>query len=107
MASKRSVSYEAGLVERLKDPDYAATYLNAHLADSSDGETAEEFLTALRDVATAQGIGGVAKKAKLGRESLYKMLSKTGNPKLSTLAVVLKTLGLQLVVEARPKKKRA
>jgi DNA-binding phage protein len=37
---------------------------------------------ALRNVAEAQGgIGALAKKAHVGRESLYKTLSRTGNPK--------------------------
>jgi DNA-binding phage protein len=37
---------------------------------------------ALRNVAEAQGgLGKLAKKAHVGRESLYKTLSKTGNPK--------------------------
>ena len=45
-----------------------------------------EFLLALRDVVEAHGgVGQLAKVAKLNRESLYKLLSKDGNPRLSSL----------------------
>jgi probable addiction module antidote protein len=107
MRRKKSVSYEEGLHERLKDSAYAAEYLNAHLSEDDD-HAVEAFLLALRDVATAHGFANVAKKSELGRESLYKTLSKSGNPKIETLSTLLKTMGLKLSVEAKPvKRKRA
>jgi probable addiction module antidote protein len=42
----------------------------------------------------------VAKKAGLGRESLYKALSRDGNPELVTVLKVVKALGLKLKVAA-------
>ena len=36
---------------------------------------------ALRDVARADGFSQLAEKAQVGRESLYKTLSKAGNPR--------------------------
>ena len=77
---KRTKKYEESLKESLKNPEEAAAYLNAHL-DEDDSE--EMFLLALRDVAKAHGFSEVAEQADLGRESLYKALSKDGNPKLS------------------------
>lgn len=105
MARKKSVSYEEGLHGRLKDPAYAAEYLNAHLADD-DKDALEAFLLALRDVATAHGFATVAKKSDLGRESLYKALSKAGNPKIVTLATLLKSMGLKLSVETKSVKRK-
>jgi len=68
----------------------------------------EAFVLAFRDVAKAHGIAAISKKASLGRESLYKTLSKAGNPKISTLALLLGSMGLKLSVEKAPvKKKRA
>ncbi len=61
----------------------------------------ELFLLALRNVAEAQG--GVAQgteKAKLNRESLYKILSERGNPELKSLDACLHALGFPLVVTA-------
>ena len=42
----------------------------------------------------------IAKKTGLGRESLYKALSKGGNPKIQTVVKVLDALGLKLKVAA-------
>jgi probable addiction module antidote protein len=55
-------------------------------------------------VAKAHGFGDVAESAALGRESLYKALSHTGNPKLSTLQALLKALGLKLTVAEENRK---
>ena len=41
----------------------------------------------------------IAQKAGVTREPLYKALSDTGDPRLSTLFGVLKALGLKLKVE--------
>ncbi len=58
------------------------------------------FLLALRSVAQARGISDVAEKSKLNR-SLYKMLSKRGNPSLQSLAALLGELGFRLTLEAK------
>ena len=101
---KRTRDYKESLIESLKDPKEAAAYLNAHLEDSDDKDAEELFLIALRDVATAYGVGELAEEANLGRESLYKALSKTGNPKLSTLVSLLDAIGLKLSVDVKQKK---
>jgi probable addiction module antidote protein len=104
--AKRVKKYEASLIESLKDPNEAVAYLNAHL-NEEEGDTEELFLLALRHVAKAYGFSGVAKSAKLGRESLYKALSSDGNPKLETLRSLLKAMGLKLSVEVDDKKRTA
>lgn len=83
--------------EQLRDPEIAAQYLNAAL---EDGDSAV-ILMALRQVAEAQenGISGLAARASLGRESLYKILSSKGNPKLSSFTKIIESLGLHLKVE--------
>jgi probable addiction module antidote protein len=80
--------YKAGLNERLKDPEYAAAYLNAAQEDGV-------FLLALRDVAEVHRIGKVAKAAGVNRESLYRALSTQGNPTRETLGSILEVLGLE------------
>ena len=72
-------SYQEDLIEALKDPIEAAAYINAAIEDGDR----EVFLLALRNVAQAHGgMSTVAEKAHLNRESLYKMLSKKGNPEI-------------------------
>ena len=102
MAKNKPASrdYEAYLIERLKNPKNAAAYLQAALEDT---EMPEVFLLALRHVAEAHGMAKVAKSAKLNRESLYRMLSKKGNPELGSLYALLNTLGFRLTVTTKTK----
>lgn len=95
----RSRKYEDFLMEHLQDRDLAVAYLNAALEESlkGDEESQQLFLIALRNVAEAQGgVGALAKKAHVGRESLYKTLSGTGNPKWHTLVSLCVAMGLNL-----------
>ena len=91
-----SVAYEEVLLEDLKDPAEAAAYLEAALEDKDPSV----FLLALRQVAQAQGMANVARKAHVGRESLYKTLSENGNPELRTINRLLHAMGLRLSVTA-------
>lgn len=99
MAKTRS--YQKELIKALKDPREAQEYLNGALEDGDP----EVFLLALRDVAEAQ-LGGMSKLSKssgLNRENLYRMLSKKGNPELTSLQTLLEALGFRLSVESRKK----
>ena len=51
---------------------------------------------ALGDIARAQGMTKIAKRTGLGRESLYKTLSRKGNPGLATVLKVFHSVGLKL-----------
>lgn len=84
--------------EHLRDPEVAAEYLSEALEDGDPSVV----LMALRNIAEAQegGIAGLAARAHLGRESMYKMLSEEGNPKLSSLTKIIQGLGLHLKVQA-------
>ena len=93
----RTESYPDSLLKSLGNPHEAAQYLNACLED----EDARVFLLALRDVADARGgIRALSRNARLNRESLYRMLSKSGNPSLDSLAAVLNACGLRLAVQS-------
>jgi probable addiction module antidote protein len=84
--------YDEFLFEELQDLDEAATYLTACFEDSE-----EVFLQGLRKVAEAHGgVAALAGKAGLNRESLYRMLSDKGNPRLSSIAAILEGVGLSL-----------
>jgi probable addiction module antidote protein len=64
-------------------------------------------LLALRFLAEAHGgLGAVAAKAGISRESLYRSLSPKGNPTLKTLVAVLNTMGLSLSVVPQQKRVR-
>ena len=95
----KSIKHQDWLNKKLKDHDLAIAYLNESLEQSlkGDEESQHLFLIALRNVAEAQGgLGDLAKKAHVGRESLYKTLSEKGNPKWNTLVSLIIALGLNL-----------
>jgi probable addiction module antidote protein len=88
----KTVSYKKILRDKLSDPDLAAEYLTACYEEGP-----EAFLLGLRDVVEAQGgVGRAAALSKLNRESLYRLVSRKGNPRLSSLQSVLSTLGLKI-----------
>jgi len=90
---KNKESYHDDLIKRLKNPRYALGYLNACLEDPDEGV----FLLALRHVAEAHGgLRRLAKKAKLNREHLFRMLSKNGNPRLESLRHLAGVFGWRL-----------
>jgi len=92
----KQTDYQKDLIEALKDPVEAAAYLNAAI-EEGDRET---FLLALRNIAEANGgIKAVAEKSHLNRESLYRTLSRRGNPEIKTLFNLLPNMGLKLAVE--------
>src|ERR1019366_7343935 len=93
----RSVPYDDYLIESLKDRRRAEAYLNAALEEDDP----RVFLLALRNVAQARGMSKLAAKSSLNRESLYKMLSKRGNPSLQSLGALLSGLGFRLAVESK------
>ncbi len=77
------------------DPALAADMLNACL---EDGDT-EEFLLALRHVSKAfGGMPEVARATGLHEKTLYKSLSRKGNPNLKTLLGVAGAMGMRIAL---------
>jgi probable addiction module antidote protein len=80
----------------LIDQESIAAYLDAALEDGDP-----EFIkAALGDVARAKGMTEIAEATGLSRTSLYKALSKDGNPEFTTVVKVLRTLGLRVGVRS-------
>lgn len=90
MAKARTRKWD--VADHLKSDADMAAYLEAALEDGDPALVA----AALGDIARAKGMSGIAKETGLGRESLYKALSRDGNPEISTVLKVLKALGLRL-----------
>ena len=97
--SARSKSFDESLLESLKDPAEAAVYLQVALDEYQEDGNTEFFLTALRNVAHANGgVGSLAKKTELPRQHLYHTLSSKGNPSLKKLGPILQGLGFHLLI---------
>ena len=92
----KAVNYRDILQKKLDDPEQAAAYLTACYEEGP-----EVFLIVLRDVVEAQGgVARAAKLSKLNRESLYRVFSRDGNPRLSSLNSILSALGLKVTFAA-------
>ena len=89
----KTAKHDDWLLQRLADAEFAAEFLNA----ASDDDDSATYLTALRKVVEARGgMGLVAERTHLSRETLYRTLSARGNPTLKTLTAVLKATGLKI-----------
>jgi probable addiction module antidote protein len=93
--------YQEKLLQDLQDPKLATAYLNEALMD----EDPRVFLLALKNVLEAQGeeMTDIARKTKLSRENLYRILSKKGNPKLTSIISLLNAVGFSLAIQQHKK----
>lgn len=102
MTQRKFRDYQEKLIEDLQDPKLASAYLNEALCD----EDPRIFLLALKNVYEAQGeaMTSIARKAKLSRENLYRILSRRGNPKLTNIVALLNAAGFSLAVQPHHRK---
>ncbi|MFI5363041.1 MAG: addiction module antidote protein [Elusimicrobiota bacterium] len=94
------VSHDAEMIREFrKNPKLATAYLNASIEIAFEENDPEMVLTALASVAKAYGMTRVAKKAKLPRESLHRMLSRRGNPEWNSIFRVFRALHVRPKLE--------
>lgn len=83
-----------------------AAYLNSdaviveYLSAAAEDPNPDVFVAALGHVAKARGMAQIAKDSGLGRESLYKALSRGAHPRFETINSVLHALGVKFSVIA-------
>ncbi|MFB3788871.1 MAG: DNA-binding protein [bacterium] len=96
----RSIRYDEYKLERLKNKEYAQSYLQAALEAYQEYRDRDAFLNALRDLAEAQGgVPEIARRINKPKQSVYKALSEKGNPRLDTLDAILNSLGFRISIE--------
>jgi len=85
-----------------RDPAFAADYLDSLL---EDGDQAD-LMVALRHMADAfGGVAKIAEQAQLNPTTLYRTLSRAGNPELKSLSAILGAMGMRIAIQ--PVKERA
>lgn len=82
--------------EHLDSDEMIFAYMNAAI---EEGDPAL-FTAALGDVARARGMSEIARTAGVSRESLYRALSREGNPEFATILKVMKAMGLRMSIGA-------
>ncbi|MDO8848154.1 MAG: putative addiction module antidote protein [Coriobacteriia bacterium] len=94
MRKHKLKTYPWDVVDHLDSDEAIARYLDLVLEEDDPVLLA----AALGDVARAKGMTSVSRETGLGRESLYKALSSSGNPEFATVHKVIRSFGLKLHV---------
>ena len=96
MATKRSLrTYDEYIQDSIRDPQKAAAYLNAA---REDGDS-RVFLAALKNVIDVHGgLSELARKSKLNRGNLHRMLTGKSSPRFETVDRVLRATGFDLTI---------
>ena len=81
--------------EHLETPEDVAMYLSVVLEENDPALLS----VALGDIARSKGMAALSKETGLTKQGLYKALSENGDPRLSTLMKVTKSLGFQLSIK--------
>jgi probable addiction module antidote protein len=88
-----ALKFRDHLIDTLKDPKEAEAFLAVAL-EENDPAT---FLELLRTLAQANGgMTVIAKRTKLHRVALYKMLAKNANPSFRNILNIITALGFQV-----------
>jgi len=99
-ARAMSRSWDDFMRDELADAARAQAYLEVAIEEFRESGNAEAFLEALGHLARARGgIAEVARKTGLNRESLYRTLSRHGNPQFRTVLGVIDALGMRVRIE--------
>ena len=103
MGKNRHMSdFEADVIERVKDPEFAMYYLNELMSDRTPGAKGR-LLLGLRRMAQSYGMLRLSKKIGRGRETLYVTLSEKGNPTLETFLAILDAFGIEPNFRLKPR----
>ncbi len=99
--NKRKIKYQTldeYVAERFREhPEEISGFLETVLEEYEKDPDEGALLMALRQVAKANGgMTELARKTNLSRESLYKTLSPSGNPRLKNLQRIMETFGYTL-----------
>ena len=82
------------IAEHLETDEDIRTFLEEAAATG----TSSDLVHAINIAARAKGMSAVAEKAGVTRASLYKSLSRDGNPRFETISKILEALGCKLAV---------
>ena len=92
------VTFSAFDASKYLDTDEAINDSPAIALEDGDTKTVQ---VVLRDIARAHGMTQLAKETQLNRESLYKSLSKEGNPSFASITKIMKALGLKMTLSTQ------
>lgn len=83
------------VADHLNDAETIAAYLT----EAFESNDAAVIARSIGTVARSKGMAGVAERAGVSRESLYKSLNGQSKPEFETIRKILAALGVKLVAE--------
>jgi probable addiction module antidote protein len=95
-AKRKIKTYPFDAAEMLATPEAIAAYLAAALETNDSAYIAKSIGTAARAI----GMAGIARKAGLSRENLYRSLNGETKVEFDTIVRALAALGVQLTARA-------
>ena len=88
------------VVNHLETREDIILYLEA--ASEEDAGDGSIIRMAIKDVARAQNMSGLARLIGMSRAGLYKALSPNGNPSFATIMRLTRALGIQVILRPMP-----
>jgi probable addiction module antidote protein len=85
------------MADHIKDEEDVLNYLN----DAFKENDPELLLYVIGCIARSDGMSALAKKAGVARESLYRSLSRDGNPSFITIVKIFDILGFEINVQRK------
>jgi probable addiction module antidote protein len=89
--------YDWDMADHINTKEEVFAYLEGAL-EEHDMET---FFDVVGAIARSKGMAQIAKDLGLNRESLYKSLSREGNPSFATIAKVIDLLGYRIEIKQK------
>jgi probable addiction module antidote protein len=89
--------YDWDMADHINTKEEVFAYLEGAL-EENDMETLFDVIGA---IVRSKGMAKIAQEAGLNRESLYKSLSRDGNPSFATIAKVVDILGYKIEIKQK------
>lgn len=94
-------NFNESLLEQLKDKELAVEFLLEALDNPGESEDDIGYLlSAIGQVAKAQGIENVANDSGIPRSTIYQIIREDSNPTLKNVLKILKAVGIKISFEA-------
>lgn len=94
----RKYAVPFNVADYLQTTEQVTEYLNAALEDGNE----QVLLAAILDVIKCfGGVAEIARRTNLSREAIYRAFSESGNPRLSSLLLILHALDLDISIVQR------
>ncbi|MDR2048859.1 MAG: putative addiction module antidote protein [Treponema sp.] len=89
--------YDWDMADHINTKEEVFAYLEGALEENN----IETLFDIIGAIARSQGMAKIAKETGLNRESLYKSLSRDGNPSFATIAKVIDVLGYRIEIKQK------